>query len=140
MVRMKKVITFGTFDLFHIGHLRILEKAKKKGDYLIVGISSDELNWNKKKKYPIFSCQERMEIISSLKCVDEVFMEEVIDKEEYCKKYEIDLFIIGDDWKNKPCGKENKTFDEQLKNICKVEYIPRTPSISTTEIIEKIKF
>lgn len=137
---MKIVITFGTFDLFHIGHLRILEKAKEKGDYLIVGISSDELNWNKKKKYPIFSCKERMEIIASLKCVDKVFMEEVIDKEEYCKKYKADLFIIGDDWKNKPCGKENKTFDKQLENVCKVEYIPRTPSISTTEIIEKIKF
>ena len=55
-------------------------------------------------------------------------------------KYKADLFIIGDDWKNKPCGKKNKTFDEQLKSICKVEYIPRTPSISTTELIERIKY
>ena len=137
---MIKVITFGTFDLFHIGHLKMLERAKAKGDFLIVGISSDELNWNKKGKNPIFSCKERVEIISSLKCVDEVFIEEIIDKEEYCMKYKADLFIIGDDWKNKPCGKKNKTFDEQLKSICKVEYIPRTPSISTTELIERIKY
>lgn len=136
---MKKIITFGTFDLFHIGHLRMLERAKKYGDYLIVGISSDELNWEKKKKYPIFSCKERLEIISSLRCVDEVFIEEVIDKEEYCKKYKADIFIIGDDWKGRPCGKEKKTFDEQLEDICSVIYLERTENISTTEIIEKIK-
>lgn len=136
---MKRIITFGTFDLFHVGHLKILERAKKMGDYLIVGISSDELNWNKKKKYPIFSCDERQKILSSLKCVDEVFVEEVIDKEDYCKKYQADIFVIGDDWKGKPCGKEGKTFDEQLEGICQVHYLPRTPSISTTEIIEKIR-
>lgn len=137
---MKKVITFGTFDLFHIGHLRLLERAKQKGDFLIVGVSSDELNWKKKKKYPIFSCQERMEIISSLKCVDEVFKEDIIDKEDYCIEMDADLFVIGDDWKGRPCGKNNKTFDDQLRGICDVEYLERTPSISTTEIIEKIKF
>lgn len=136
---MKRIITFGTFDLFHIGHLKILERAREMGDYLIVGVSSDELNWNKKKKYPIFSCSERQKILSSLKCVDEVFVEEVIDKEEYCKKYQADIFVIGDDWKGKPCGKEGKTFDEQLEGICQVYYLPRTPSISTTEIIEKIR-
>jgi glycerol-3-phosphate cytidylyltransferase len=136
---MRKIITFGTFDLFHIGHLKILERAKKYGDYLIVGISSDELNWEKKKKYPIFSCQERLEIITSLKCVDEVFIEEVIDKKDYCKKYNADIFIIGNDWEGKQCGKENKTFDEQLEGICSVIYIERTKDISTTEIIEKIK-
>lgn len=136
---MRKVITFGTFDLFHIGHLRILERAKKYGDYLIVGISSDKLNWEKKKKNPIFSCQERLEIIASLKCVDEVFIEEVIDKKEYCKKYNVDIFVIGNDWEGRPCGKENKTFDEQLEGICSVIYLERTENISTTEIVEKIK-
>lgn len=136
---MKRIITFGTFDLFHIGHLKILERAKEMGDYLIVGVSSDDLNWNKKQKHTIFSCEERMRILSSLKCVDEVFVEEVIDKEEYCKKYQADIFVIGDDWKEKPCGKDNKTFDDQLHGICKVFYLPRTPSISTTEIIEKIR-
>lgn len=137
---MKRVITFGTFDLFHIGHLKILEKAKKMGDYLIVGVSSDSLNWKKKKKKPIFSSEERLEIIASLKCVDEVFLEEVIDKEEYCIKYKVDLFVIGDDWKGKPSGEKNKTFDEQLLNICEVQYLPRTPNISTSELIQKIKF
>ena len=136
---MKKIITFGTFDLFHIGHLKMLERAKEMGDYLIVGVSSDELNFKKKQKKSIFSCEDRVRILLSLKCVDEVFIEEVIDKEEYCKKYEADIFVIGNDWKEKPCGKENKTFDEQLKGICKVYYLTRTPSISTTEIIEKIR-
>lgn len=136
---MKKVITFGTFDLFHIGHLKILERAKKYGDYLIVGISSDKLNWEKKKKTPIFPCEERLEIIASLKCVDEVFIEEVIDKKDYCKKYNADIFIIGNDWEGRPCGQENKTFDEQLEGICSVIYLERTKDISTTEIVEKIK-
>ena len=112
---MKKIITFGTFDLFHIGHFKMLERAKEMGDYLIVGVSSDELNFKKKQKKSIFSCEDRVRILLSLKCVDEAFIEEVIDKEEYCKKYEADIFVIGDDWKEKSCGKENKTFDEQLK-------------------------
>ena len=136
---MKKVITFGTFDLFHIGHLNILERAKEMGDYLIVGVSSDELNWSKKQKFPIFSCDERKKILGALKYVDEVFVEEVIDKEEYCKKYHADIFVIGDDWKGKPCGKHGKTFDDQLEGICQVHYLTRTPLISTTEIIKKIR-
>jgi len=135
-----RIITFGTFDLFHIGHLKILERASEHGNYLIVGISSDELNMKKKNKTPIYTSYERKKIISSLKYVDEVFLEETIDKREYCLKYKADILVMGDDWKGKKCGKENKTFDEQLKGICQVVYLPRTPSISTTEIIEKIKY
>ncbi|MAI13368.1 MAG: glycerol-3-phosphate cytidylyltransferase [Rhodospirillaceae bacterium] len=136
---MKKIITFGTFDLFHLGHLKILERAKEMGDYLIVGVSSDELNWNKKQKFPIFPCDQRQKIVGALKCVDEVFVEEVLDKEDYCRKYGADIFVIGDDWEGKPCGKEGKTFDEQLEGVCQVHYMSRTPSISTTEIIERIR-
>ena len=92
-----RVITFGTFDLFHIGHLRILERASEYGNYLIVGISSDELNMKKKNKTPIYTSEERKKIISSLNCVDEVFFEETIDKREYCLKYKADILVMGDD-------------------------------------------
>lgn len=128
---MKRIITFGTFDLFHIGHKRMLERAARYGDYLIVGVSSDELNISKKNRKPVYSTQERLEIISSIKSVDEVFVEESLEKKrEYIHKYNANVMIIGDDWEGK--------FDH-LSDICDVIYLPRTPSISTTEIIEKIK-
>ena len=128
---MKKVITFGTFDLFHIGHLRILERAKSLGDYLIVGISTDELNFSKKQKNPICSQEDRMAIIKALRLVDEVFFEESLAlKGEYIKNSKADILVMGDDWEGR--------FDE-FKTLCEVKYLPRTPSISTTEIIEIIR-
>jgi len=128
---MKRVITFGTFDLFHIGHLNILERAKAQGDYLIVGVSSDQLNYDKKQKYPVCSQEHRMRIILSLKCVDEVFLEESLElKGEYIKNKSADVLVMGDDWKGK--------FDN-FKSLCEVNYLDRTPSISTTELIEIIK-
>jgi glycerol-3-phosphate cytidylyltransferase len=124
---MKRIITFGTFDLFHIGHLRILERAKQEGDYLIVGISSDELN-EKKGKKAVFPLNERVEIIQSLKCVDEVFIEESLElKDEYIKLHKADLLIMGDDWKGK--------FDWVS---CPVKYMDRTPNISTTYLKNSI--
>ena len=93
------VITFGTFDLFHIGHINILERAKKKGDKLIVGVSTDKLNFSKKQKYPIYSQNERKKIIDSLKFVDEVFFEESLEKKrEYILKYKADILVMGNDW------------------------------------------
>jgi glycerol-3-phosphate cytidylyltransferase len=128
---MKRVITFGTFDLFHIGHLRILQRAKSMGDYLIVGVSTDQLNYNKKQKNPIYSQQSRADIIQAIGLVDEVFFEESLElKGEYIKKHKADILIMGDDWKGR--------FDE-FNTICNVVYLPRTPSISTTEIIEIIR-
>ncbi|PXX97164.1 glycerol-3-phosphate cytidylyltransferase [Marinifilum breve] len=128
---MKRVITFGTFDLFHIGHLRILERARAQGDYLIVGISTDALNFSKKQKNPIYTEKDRMRIIESLKVVDEVFYEESLElKGEYIKKYNADVLVMGNDWEGR--------FDE-FKSLCEVIYLERTPSISTTEIIEIIK-
>ena len=128
---MKRVVTFGTFDLFHIGHLNILERAKTLGDYLIVGVSSDQLNHNKKNKLPVYNQDHRLRIISALRIVDEVFIEESLEqKAEYIKKYKADILVMGDDWKGK--------FD-QYKILCDVFYLDRTPSISTTEIIEAIK-
>lgn len=128
---MNKVITFGSFDIFHIGHLRLLERAKKFGDYLIVGVSTDNLNYEKKGRFPVYSETQRMDIIASLKCVDEVFFEESLEKKrDYILNFQANILVMGDDWKGKFDG---------LADICKVIYLPRTPSISTTELIEKIK-
>ena len=128
---MRRVITFGTFDLFHIGHLNIIERAKAQGDYLIVGISSDALNFSKKQKHPVCPQDSRLRIIESLKAVDEVFFEESLElKAEYIKKYNADVLVMGDDWKGR--------FDK-FESLCEVVYLDRTPSISTTELIEIIK-
>lgn len=128
---MTRVITFGTFDVFHVGHINILERAASYGDYLIVGISSDNLNFSKKNRYPIYSQGDRIKIISSLKFVDEVFVEESLElKLDYIKDYKADILIMGDDWKGR--------FD-WVKEACDVIYLPRTPSISTTEIIEVVR-
>ncbi|HHT8227490.1 MULTISPECIES: adenylyltransferase/cytidyltransferase family protein [Citrobacter] len=125
---MKKVITFGTFDIFHIGHINILERAAEFGDYLIVGVSSDELNFSKKQRYPVYNEKERVKIISSLRVVNEVFIEESLElKLEYIKRYNADILVMGDDWEGR--------FD-WVKPACEVIYLPRTPSVSTTEIIE----
>lgn len=129
---MKRVITFGTFDVFHIGHLRILERARMLGDYLLVGVSTDQMNFDKKGRYPVYSEQERLEIIRALRHVDEVFLEESLAlKRHYLQTYRADVLVMGDDWAGK--------FDE-FSDICQVEYLPRTPSISTTAIIEKIRW
>ena len=126
-----RVITFGTFDVFHVGHVNILERAKLHGSHLIVGVSSDELNRSKKGRYPVYSQEDRMHIIRSLSCVDEVFVEESLElKEEYVKYYNADILVMGDDWQGK--------FDH-LQHVCQVIYLPRTPSVSTTEIIEIVK-
>ena len=128
---MKTVVTFGTFDLFHIGHIRLLNKARELGDRLVVGVSSDELNFSKKNKFPEFSQDQRMEIMSMIKGVDEVFLEESLElKGEYLIKYNADVLVMGDDWQGK--------FDE-FNDLCDVVYLPRTPSISTTAIVEKVR-
>jgi glycerol-3-phosphate cytidylyltransferase len=124
------VITFGTFDLYHVGHVRLLERASKFGS-IIVGISSDELNKKKKDRFPIYSFEERSEIIASNKHVVKVFKEESLEKKrEYIVHYKADILIMGDDWKGK--------FD-YLHDICDVIYLPRTNTISTTATIDKIK-
>ncbi|MCS3601271.1 glycerol-3-phosphate cytidylyltransferase [Buttiauxella sp. BIGb0471] len=128
---MKRIITFGTFDVFHVGHVNILKRARDLGDQLIVGISSDALNYSKKQRYPIYSQEDRVEIISSLRFVDEVFIEESLEKKlDYIKNNQADVLVMGDDWEGK--------FD-WVKTQCDVVYLPRTPSISTTEIIEIVR-
>ena len=125
-----RVITFGTFDIFHIGHFNILERAGALGDHLTVGISSDELNQRKKGRKPFYPLNERMQIISGLRFVDEVFIEESLDKKrEYLVAHCAHLLVMGDDWAGR--------FD-QFSDICNVRYLPRTEGISTTDVIERI--
>ncbi len=123
---MKRVITYGTFDMLHYGHINLLRRAKELGDYLVVAVSTDEFNKNSKNKYCYFSYEERKKMVEAIRYVDLVIPEENWDqKREDIKKYQIDTFVMGDDWKGK--------FDF-LEDICKVVYLPRTPDISTTKI------
>ncbi len=121
----KTILTYGTFDLFHIGHLKILQNAKKYGDKLIVGISTDEFNKEKGKK-TIIPFEQRKEIVENIKCVDIVIEENSWEQKiEDIKKYSVDIFIMGDDWKNE--------FDN-LKDYCEVKYLSRTKGISSTQL------
>jgi choline-phosphate cytidylyltransferase len=122
MPRMSRtVITFGTFDVFHVGHLRVLERAAELGDRLVVGVSADALNERKKGRAPIFSERERLAIVGALKVVDAVFVEESLEqKRDYILEHGADVLVMGDDW------------------ACEVVYLARTPAISTTAIIEHI--
>ena len=125
-----KVITFGTFDLLHVGHVRMLQACAKLGTSLTVGVSSERLNVEKKQRQPVYSLQDRMEIVASLSCVDDVFVEESLErKAEYCQGY--DVFVIGDDWAGK--------FDFLKEQGLDVQYLPRTENISTTQTIENVK-
>jgi len=125
------VVTFGTFDMFHIGHLKMLERCAKYGDKLIVGVSTDALNMRKKGRNPIIDQETRMAILRGMRAVDEVFEEDALElKGEYLTKYKADVFIIGDDWAGK--------FDD-MKQYCEVVYLERTPGVSTTELIEIVR-
>lgn len=127
----KRVITFGTFDVLHVGHIRILQRAKALGTRLIVGVSTDDLNFKKKLRYPVYSEQERVEIIRQIRFVDEVFLEESLErKAEYIKQYKADILVMGNDWEGR--------FD-LYKAYCDVVYLPRTEGISTSDILSHIK-
>ena len=127
---MKRVITYGTFDLFHIGHLNLLKRAKALGDYLIVAVSSDEFNLQKGKVCKIKDT-DRMQIVEAIKYVDQVIPETSWDQKiEDVKKYDVDVFVMGDDWKGK--------FDF-LKDYCEVVYPPRTEGISSTQLKEELR-
>lgn len=123
-------ITFGTFDLFHIGHLKILERASEYGK-LVVGVSTDLLTNQKKGEFPVIAEQERLAIVRSLSCVSKVFFEESLEKKmDYIREYRADTLIMGNDWQDK--------FDF-CKDICGVVYLSRTENISTTEIKGRVR-
>jgi glycerol-3-phosphate cytidylyltransferase len=122
----RRVITFGTFDLFHIGHLNVLRRARALGSRLVVGVSSDALNVAKKQKPPVFPQDDRLSIVEAVRYVDEVFLEESLElKGEYIKRYNADVLVMGMDWQGR--------FDE-YRSLCEVVYLPRTEGISTTDL------
>lgn len=124
---MKRVITYGTFDLLHYGHINLLRRAKALGDYLVVVLSTDEFNWKEKKKKCYFSYDERKLLLEAIRYVDLVIPEESWEqKVNDIHEYHIDTFVMGDDWIGK--------FDFLEKEGCNVVYLPRTPEISTTQI------
>lgn len=123
---MKKIITYGTFDLLHYGHINLLKRAKALGDYLIVGLSTDEFNLNSKKKKCYFSYEIRKQLLESIRYVDLVISEQSWEQKiSDIKEFKIDTFVMGNDWEGK--------FDF-LKDYCEVIYLQRTPEISTSQI------
>jgi glycerol-3-phosphate cytidylyltransferase len=129
---MKRVITYGTFDLLHYGHINLLKRAKEQGDYLVVALSTDEFNWNQKRKKCYFTYEERKTLLEAIRYVDLVIPEENWEqKVTDVHKLQIDTFVIGDDW----AGKFDFLRDEGVE----VVYLPRTPEISTTQIKEHLK-
>lgn len=130
-IMVRKVITYGTFDLVHWGHIRLLERARALGDHLTVAVSTDEFNKIKHKQayYPF---EHRKYILEALRCVDKVIPEESWEQKLYdIQKEGIEIFVMGDDWKGK--------FDF-LESSCKVVYLPRTIDISTTRIKKDLKY
>lgn len=131
---MANVITYCTFDLFHYGHLRLLERAKELAGVngrLVVAVSTDDFNWTEKRKRSTIRDNERMAIVRALRCVDEVIPETCWDqKRRDVVERQIDIFVMGDDWKGK--------FDF-LSDLCKVVYLPRTEGISSTEIKASVR-
>lgn len=127
-MNMKRVITYGTFDLLHYGHINLLKSAKEQGDYLVVALSTDEFNWEQKNKKNYFSYEKRKQLLESVRYVDLVIPEESWNqKVTDVERYYIDTFVMGDDWLGK--------FDETLGDTgVEVVYLPRTPEVSTSQI------
>lgn len=127
---MKKVITYGTYDLLHVGHINLLRRARELGDYLIVALSTDEFNAIKNKK-AYYSYEDRKTILEAIRYVDKVIPERTWEQKiQDVIENDIDIFVMGDDWKGK--------FDF-LKDYCEVVYLPRTEGISTTKIKDDLQ-
>lgn len=128
---MKRVITYGTYDLLHYGHINLFRRAKALGDYLIVAISTDEFNWNEKGKKCYFTYEERKAMVEAIRYVDLVIPETCWEqKQTDVSEYKVDVFVMGDDWEGK--------FDF-LKDQCEVVYLPRTPEISSSKVKKDLK-
>lgn len=128
--------TTGTYDMFHIGHLNILRRAKEMCDHLIVGVTTDELNYNRKHKYPIINESERLEIINSIRYVDEAILQTNMDKVSAVHRIGADVVFVGSDWKGTPAW---ISYESELKKIgCDVIYLDHTDGISSSILREKL--
>lgn len=124
----KTIVTFGSFDFFHYGHYRILQRSAALGTRLVVGLSSDTLHYSKKQRPAVCTWDERAAVLRSLRFVDQVFSEDSLElKRQYLLTYAADVLVMGDDWQGK--------FDE-FSDICQVVYLPRTDGVSTTDILK----
>ncbi len=130
--KVKRVITYGTFDLLHYGHINLLRRAKEYGDYLIVALSTDQFNWNEKQKKCYFDYEKRKTLLEAIRYVDLVIPEENWEqKKTDVHEYHVDTFVMGDDWEGK--------FDFLKEEGVEVVYLSRTPEISSTQIKNDLK-
>jgi glycerol-3-phosphate cytidylyltransferase len=128
--------TTGVFDMFHIGHLNILKRAKEQCEYLIVGVTTDALCFKRKKKYPIICEAERMAIVSELRCVDKVVPQENMDKLEAVEKFNADAVFVGSDWKGTEAWNR---YEKDFSEIgCTVVYLEHTDGISSTILRDRL--
>ena len=130
---MKRVITYGTFDMLHYGHINLLRRAKEQGDYLIVALSTDEFNWQEKHKRTYFEFEKRKQLLEAIRYVDLVIPEELWEqKVSDMTLYQVDTFVMGDDWQ----GEFDYLADQ---TDVEVIYLPRTPEVSTTQIKQDLQ-
>ncbi len=129
--------TTGVYDMFHIGHLNVIKRAKEQCEFLIVGVTTDDLCYKRKKKYPIICEKDRMAIIAELKSVDKVVRQENMDKLLAVKKYNVDVVFVGSDWKGTDAW--NKYEKEFAQVGCSVVYLDHTDGISSTILREKLQ-
>lgn len=136
MKKFKIGYTTGVYDMFHIGHLNVIKRAKEQCEYLIVGVTTDELCFKRKNKYPIICESDRMAIIRELKSVDEVVPQGDMDKLAVVKRYNVDVVFVGSDWKGTDSW--NKYEQEFAEVGCKVVYLEHTDGISSTILRDRL--
>ena len=128
--------TTGVFDMFHMGHLNVIKRAKEQCDFLIVGVTTDELCFKRKNKYPIIPQEERMAIVAEMRCVDQVVLQENMDKLAAVKKYHADVVFVGSDWKGTA---DWKGYEKEFAEVgCCVVYLEHTEGISSTILRDRL--
>lgn len=136
MKKFKIGYTTGVYDMFHIGHLNIIKRAKEQCDYLIVGVTTDELCYSRKNKFPIICEADRMEIVSAIRYVDKVVPQSDMNKVAAVEKYGVDAVFVGTDWKGTSSWEK---YEEEFKKVgCTVVYLDYTDGISSTILRDRL--
>jgi glycerol-3-phosphate cytidylyltransferase len=136
MKKYKIGYTTGVFDMFHVGHLNILRRAKEQCRYLIVGVTTDDLCYKRKNKFPVINEKDRMAIVSAIRYVDKVIPQVNMNKFEVVKKFKCDVAFVGSDWKGSP---EWENYEKEFAKVgCEVVYLDHTDGISSTILRERI--